>query len=454
MARVKYATQYDKMTKTPVKGLVVALGLPTTVSMLVTNIYNVADTYFVGKLGTSASGAIGVVFGLMAILQAFGFMLGHGAGSNISRHLGAKEVEDAKRYASTSFFLALGCGLCIMAIGLCRLDGLCRLLGSTETILPFAREYAFFILLAAPAMTTSCVMNNILRYEGRATLAMIGLTLGGVINIFGDWLLMFGIARMGIAGAGLSTTISQYISAIVLFLMFRNGRTQSTFNVRYFTTDMRVVKNILTVGFPSLVRQGLTSVSTMILNNCAGLYGDAAVAAMSICTRIVNFLWCVGLGIGQGFQPVCAFNYGAGNYKRVRTAYWFTALFGTVVLSVLSAFGFLFAPVLVRLLRNDPSVVAIGTFALKAQCLSMVTLAFSVTSNMLFQSIGKSLQATLLSVLRSGLCFIPILVVFTRTFGLRGVQLAQPVSDVTTFFCTIPFIVRFLTSLPQNDKSV
>jgi putative MATE family efflux protein len=300
-------------------------------------------------------------------------------------------------------------------------------------------------------MTTSCVMNNILRYEGRATLAMVGLTLGGLVNILGDWLLMFGAFHMGILGAGLSTTISQYLSAIVLFLMFHTGKTQSSFHPRYFTTDPIVIRNIITVGFPAMVRQGLTSVSTMVLNNCAGAYGDPAVAAMSICTKIVNFLWCVGLGIGQGFQPVCAFNYGAKNFKRVRDAYRFTVGFGTAVLTVLSAAGFLFAPSLVRLLRDDPHVVAIGSYALRAQCLSMVTLAFSVSSNMMFQSIGKSLEATILSLFRSGLCFIPILVVLSHIIGLQGVQLAQPLSDLVTFFLTIPFIVRFLSRLPVDD---
>ncbi|MCH3906912.1 MAG: MATE family efflux transporter [Sphaerochaeta sp.] len=445
-------SQYDTMTKTPVRVLVIRLGLPTTVSMLVTNIYNVADTSFVGQLGTSASGAVGVVFGLMAILQAFGFMLGHGAGSNIARHLGAQEVEDAKRYASTSFYLALAAGVVIMVIGLCNLDGLCRLLGSTETILPYARIYAACILIAGPAMTTSCVMNNILRYEGMATLAMIGLTLGGVVNIFGDWLLMFGAFHLGILGAGLSTTISQYLSAIVLFFMFHTGRTQSSFHPKYISTKPLMLKNIITVGFPSMIRQGLTALSTMVLNISCGPYGDAAVAAMSICARIINFLWCVGLGIGQGFQPVSAFNYGARAYRRVRDAYRFTVLFGTVLLSDFAVLGFIFAPSLVRLLRDDPQVVAIGAFALRAQCATMVCLGFTVASNMLFQSIGKSLVATILALMRSGLCFIPLLLVLTRTMGLRGIQLAQPLADVATFILTIPFVLQFFSRLPREDQ--
>ena len=181
-------SQYRKMTETPVSRLIIILGIPTTISMLVTNIYNMADTYFVGKLGTSASGAVGIVFGLMAIIQAFGFMFGHGAGSIISRRLGARDLESASRFASTSFVSSFAAGAMVTLFGMLFLEPLVRLLGSTDTILPFAKTYAAFILLAAPFMASSCVLNNILRYEGRAAFAMIGLTTGSVINIFGDCL--------------------------------------------------------------------------------------------------------------------------------------------------------------------------------------------------------------------------------------------------------------------------
>ena len=296
MSRTVYQNDYEKMTKMPVQQLILSLSVPTTISMLVTNIYNVADTYFVSSIGTSATGATGIVFALMAIIQAFGFMLGHGAGSNISRKLGAKHIEEARIYASTSFFLSIVCGLLIMVIGLTFLDPLMRLLGSTDTILPYARSYATFILIAAPAMAAGCVMNNILRYEGKAFYAMIGLTSGGIINIFGDMLLIFGCG-MGIAGAGLATAISQYISAAILIIPYLTGKTQSRFSIGQVSHDSVVLKNIFFVGFPSMMRQGLQSISVMVLNLMAAAYGDAAIAAMSIASRVINFLFCVGLGL-------------------------------------------------------------------------------------------------------------------------------------------------------------
>ena len=304
------SAQYKKMTETPVPKLILMLGLPTTISMLVTSIYNMADTYFVGQIGTSASGAIGIVFGLMAIIQAFGFMFGHGAGSIISRSLGAKNLERASVIASTAFLCAALAGLLLSVFGLLFINPLMRLLGSTDTILPYARTYAIFILLAAPFMASSCVLNNVLRYEGRAALAMIGLVSGSLLNIFGDWLLVSRL-DMGVAGAGISTAISQTISFCILFSMFLRGKTDSKVKFKWITKDFKDVLLICQTGLPSLMRQGLSSISTMVLNGQAGIYGDAAVAAMSIVNRICFLILSVGLGIGQGFHPVSAFNYGA-----------------------------------------------------------------------------------------------------------------------------------------------
>ena len=308
------------MTKTPVPKLVLRLGLPTTVSMLVTSIYNMADTFFVSQLGTSVSGATGVVFALMAIINAFGFMFGHGAGSNISRKLGAHDVESARVFASTSFFLSLLAGSFIGIFGFLFHAPFMRLLGSTDSILPHAIEYSTWILIAAPAMASSCVMNNILRYEGKAFFAMLGLASGGILNIFGDMFLIFGL-NLGVRGAGISTAVSQYISMVILISPFLRGKVQSRIHIRYVTRSFDDVKNIITTGFPSLMRQGLNSVSVMILNQCSAAYGDAAIAAMSIVTRIIMFLFCIALGIGQGFQPVSAFNYGAKKYSRVRECF-------------------------------------------------------------------------------------------------------------------------------------
>ena len=446
------SAQYIKMTETPVAKLILMLGIPTTISMLVTSIYNMADTYFVGQIGTSASGAVGVVFGLMAIIQAFGFMFGHGSGSIISRSLGAKDIKRASQIGSTGFLWAMMTGAIISVLGILFLDPLMRLLGSTETILPYARTYAFYILLAAPFMASSCVLNNVLRYEGRAALAMIGLVSGGLLNILGDFIMVNRLG-MGVRGAGLATAISQTISFCILLSIFLLGKTDSKLSLSSVSKDINDVILICKTGFPSLVRQGLSSVSTMVLNGQAGIYGDAAVAAMSIVNRVCFFAFSVGLGIGQGFQPVSAFNYGAKKYGRVRKGFFVTLAIGEVFLGTFAMIGFLNAEKLVGLFRDDPAVIAIGTVALSAQMLSLFFQPLAVCANMMFQSIGKNGIATILSMLRSGVCLIPTLLILSTTLGLTGIEIAQPVSDVLTFVISVPFVVSFLRTLKELEQT-
>lgn len=449
----KQNLQYIKMTETPVSKLIITLGIPTTISMLVTNIYNMADTYFVGKIGTSASGAVGIVFGLMAIIQAFGFMFGHGAGSIISRRLGAGDLKSASKFASTSFACSLAAGGIILLAGLVFLNPLMRLLGSTDTILPYARTYAVFILLAAPFMAGSCVMNNILRYEGRAALAMAGLTTGGILNIFGDWLLMERF-HMGVMGAGISTAVSQLISFGILLYMFLSGKTESRLSVKWITREAGDIALICKTGLPSLMRQGLSSLATMVLNGQAGMYGDAAVAAMTIVNRICFFIFSVALGIGQGFQPVAAFNYGAKKYDRVRKGFLFTWMMGEILMGTAAVAGLLFSAHLVGFFRNDPQVVEIGNFALRVQFAALIFLPLSVCENMVFQSIGKNGAATFLSALRSGLFFIPVIFALSKLLGLTGVQISQTVADIMTFFVSIPFAVKFFRELGQAEREL
>lgn len=444
------AEHYIKMTETPVSRLIVSLGIPTTISMLVTSFYNMADTFFVGRIDTSASGAVGVVFGLMAIIQAFGFMFGHGAGSIIARKLGQRKQEDASVTASTSFACSLIAGLMIMVFGLLFVDPLMRLLGSTETILPYSRTYGTYILIAAPIMTGSCVLNNILRYEGRAMFAMVGLTTGGMLNIFGDWLLMTKFS-MGMDGAGISTACSQCVSFFLLFYMFLSGKTQSKLSVRKCSWKINAIMNIVKTGFPSMMRQGLSSISTMILNGYAGAYTDAAVAAMSIVNRICFFIFAVGLGLGQGFQPVCAFNYGAKKYARVKKSFWFTVMAGEVMLGAFAVVGMFMSSELIGLFRDDPAVIEIGTFALRVQFISLFFIPLTVCGNMMFQSVGANGRATFLSALRSGLCFIPFLIVLTALFDLTGIQVSQAVADVATFVLTVPFVISFFRKMPAGE---
>lgn len=448
--REAYESQYDKMTRAPISELVVKLGIPTTLSMLVTNIYNMVDTMFVGQLGTSASGAVGIVFGYMAVLQAFGFMFGQGSGSIISRMLGQKNKEDASRIASTAFFTVFFIGVLISVLSACALTPLMYLLGSTDTILPYAKTYVMYIIIAAPFMTSCFALNNILRYEGRASLAMIGLVTGAVLNMIGDPLLMF-VFDMGIAGAGLSTALSQIVSFCILLGIFLSGKTQCKLSIRNYTKKPMEIWEIVSTGFPSLVRQGLASVSTMVLNGQAAMYGDAAVAAMSIVGRISMFVFAVGLGMGQGFQPVCGFNYGAGRYSRVKKAFKFTLYLSEIMIGVVAVFILIFSSQAIVIFRDDAEVIRIGTTALRFQCVALLFQPLSVLSNMTLQSTGHTAGATFLSMLRSGLYFIPILLGFTAAMGLTGIQLAQPAADVLSFATAIPFIMGFMRKLPEDE---
>ena len=446
----KYKTQFDMMTQQPVPSLIIKLGIPTMISMFITTLYNMADSYFVGQINTSASGATSVVMGLMAILQAMGFMFGHGSGSIISRKLGQKDIESARNYSATGFYSALFSGFAILILGGIFLTPLMVLLGSTPTILPYSRTYAICILCAAPALVSSCVMNNILRYEGRAFFAMIGLTSGGIVNIFLDALFMQKM-NMGILGAGLATAISQYLSWFILLTMFILKKTQTSLSFKYTKFNITILGDIVTTGLPSLARQGLASISTMLLNNAAGAYGDAAIAAMGIANRVSMFIFSAALGIGQGFQPVAGFNFGAKKYDRVRQGFFFTLSFGSLLLGIASIAVFLNAGECIKVFRNDPEVITIGIPALHAQCIGLFFVPFQVCNNMMFQSIGYKFNATFLSALRNGLFFIPVLLAFSWIFGLAGIQVAQAAADVLTCLACIPFTVSFFRKISNNS---
>lgn len=438
--------QYKEMTETSVEKLILRLSVPTIISMLVTNIYNMADTFFVGKLGTSASAAIGIVFSLMTINQALGFMCGHGCGSNISRKLGNKQGDEAIKFASTGFFMSLFLGVLIMIIGIIFMEPLLRIMGSTDTIMPYAKSYGICILLSAPFMTGSCVLNNVLRYEGKASLAMVGLTLGGVLNIIGDPIFIF-VFNMGTLGAGISTAVSQVISFFVLLLMFGGDRTVSRLRFSAISWDIKDILNILYTGLPSLIRQGMMSVSTMVLNYMSMPYGDAAIAAMSIVSRVCNFIFAIALGISQGFQPVSAFNFGAKKFKRVKRAFIFCCGLSMIILGILSVLSLIFSGHIIGLFRDDADVIGVGTFALRAQCIVLFVSPITLAASMMFQGAGENLASSIASFLRSGITFIPMVAILPRFFGIYGIQLAQPVADVISFVVVMPIIVRFFKKI-------
>ena len=446
------ALQFRRMTETPIPQLVLSLAAPTILSMLITSIYNLADTFFVGQISTSASGAVGVVSSLMAIIQALGFMLGHGAGTIISRSLGSRDTTAATRFASTSFFTALVFGVVLAVAGLGTLPHFMMLLGSTETILPHACAYARPILIAAPLMISSLVMNNILRYEGKASFAMIGLVTGGVLNIALDPLFMF-VFGLGTAGAGIATALSQSISFCILLSMFLRGKTVSQFRLSAVTREARDFGRILLGGAPSFGRQGLNSIGGMLLNLAARSYGDAAVAGMSIVSRIFLFIISVAIGVGQGLQPVASFNYGARKYRRVRQAAIFTIEAAFCMLVVLVGLCWVNGDALIRLFRDDPAVTAVALPAFHYQCLAMLLQPIIVVANMTFQSVGASGRATFLACCRQGVFFIPLILILPRTHGLFGVEICQPIADVLTFLVSLPFLIAFLQQLGRMDDA-
>lgn len=443
--------KYKTMTEKPVSSLICRLAVPTIISMLVTSFYNMADTFFVARIGTSATAAVGVSFALMAIIQAFGFFCGHGSGNYISRKMGQHRFDEAQQMAATGFFTALALGTVIFLLGEILIDPLCRILGATETILPYARQYLRLILIGAPYMTASLVLNNQLRFQGSAFYAMVGIASGAVLNIALDPLFIF-VFDMGVSGAALATIISQFVGFVLLLKSTTQGG-NLRIRLRNVTFSKYYYSQIINGGMPSLCRQGLGSVATICLNLMAGPYGDAAIAAMSVVGRVMNLAASVVTGFGQGFQPVCGFNYGAFLYDRVKEGFWFCVKVATVILIVLSAAGYLLAPQVIQLFsKNDPQVIAIGTQALRWQCLTFPLCGWITICNMMLQTIGKSFRASLLAMSRQGLFVIPAVLLLPALIGIQGVEIAQPIADVCSFVLAIPLQLSVLHEMTVKQR--
>lgn len=450
-------TQEEKfrtMTETPVDRLVWSLAIPTIISMLITSIYNMTDTYFVSQISTSASGAVGVAFALMAIIQAIGFTLGMGSGNYISRLLGQKNRQYASQVAATGFFTALILGATLAVVGLLSLQPLVYALGATDTIAPYAKDYIKYILLGMPYMAASFVLNNILRFQGSAFYAMLGIAAGSLLNIVLDPLLIFGFG-MGTGGAALATIISQLVSfGILLYNTERFGILKIRF--KNFTFEWKIYKEILRGGLPSFYRQSLGSIAMVALNFSTGPYGDSAVAAMSIVNRVFFFAISAMLGFGQGFQPVCGFNYGARKYRRVLDAFWFCIRTSAVALVAISVVIFAFSSQIMSLFRKeDIDVITIGARALRFQCIGFPLSAWVIMTNMLLQTIGKGTQASIIAISRQGLFFLPAILLLPHVMGITGVQISQLVSDILSFSLAVPLgisILRELSSLHNKAE--
>lgn len=442
---------HKKMTEESVSKIIISLGIPTTISMLITNIYNMADTYFVGTLGDSAQAAPGILFTLQCIIQAVAFMLGHGAGTYVAKYLAQKNIDLASSYTTTAFVGGALIGISMSMVGLLFLEPILRFLGSTETILPHAKDYGMWILISCPFLICSLVLNNVLRYEGKAFYAMFGLGTGGIINIVGDFVLIK-IFDMGVYGAGLSTAASQIISFTILLIMYIK-QAQSHLSLKLIAKEAEVYINIFKMGLPSLIRQGLTSISNGLLNNLIKPFGDAPIAAMSIVQKYSSFVMCVGLGIGQGYQPFASFNYELKEYDRVKKGTKFLMIFGIFAVGALATLGGIFAPQIIGIFQKEPAVIKVGTPALIYASIGLWFLPISVASNMLYQSIRKAAMASFMAIMRSGAVLIPVLLIVNALWGLEGIIMAQPISDILTGLITLPFFFMFFKKTPSTSKA-
>ena len=455
----KSEAYHKKMTEESVSKIIISLGIPTTISMLITNIYNMADTYFVGDIDYNAQAATGILFTLQCIIQAIAFMLGHGSGTFVAKYLAQKNLDRASTYTTTAFVAGGVIGTTVMVLGLIFLEPFLSVLGAKDVaIMEYAKDYGMWILISCPFIICSLVLNNVLRYEGKAFYAMFGLTTGGILNILGDYVLIK-IFDLKVYGAGLSTAVSQMISFIILLVLYIKYA-QSRISLKLIAKEGEVYLNIFKMGLPSLIRQGLTSISNGLLNNLIGnpalvdpAYSGEAIAAMSIVQKYSSFVMCVGLGIGQGYQPFSSFNYELKEYDRVKKGTKFLLAFGILAVGALATIGFIFAPTIVWLFQKDPKTIEIGIPAMRYASIGLWFLPISVACNMLYQSIRKAAMASFMAILRSGAVLIPVLLVTGMCFGLDGIIMAQGISDILTGIITIPFLIRFFKKTPSTAEA-
>ena len=448
----KSELQHKKMTETPIGRLLMKLSLPTIANMLLTSVYNMTDTYFVTSLGDGAIAGIGIVYAIQSIIQAVGFGVAMGAGSLVSIKFGEKDNKQANKFASSAILMGLILGSLIMVICLAALNPILKFIGATDTILPYARDYAIVILLAAPLMCTSYVTGPLLRAEGRATYSMIVGVCGGLINMVLDPIFIFTF-KMGVKGAALATALSQVISFSMAIGFYILNKGVIKISPKYISRNLKDYWQIIKIGAPTVFRQGLGSVSTTLLNGTAKFYGDAAVAAISIANKVYMLIRSVVLGVGQGFQPIAGCNYGAKRYARVKKAFFVASIYGSVVAVMGCVMCAVIPQELISILgAKNPEVIRIGARMLAMYSVALPFLGFSSYVNMLYQSLGFVKGATFLASCRQGVYFIPLIIVLPILLKLDGVLACQSIADILTFITCIPFCIWFIKKALNKEE--
>ena len=428
------------MLNEPIHRVIPKMAVPTIVAFLITSIYSLADTYFVSSLGTNATAAVSVNASLDQLIMMCGSMLAMGANSYIARLLGKNEDEKASRVLSTAFYSAFAIGAGLLIFGTIFMTPMVRLLGATPTCEQYSIDYATYVLMAAPFMACNFVMNQCLRSEGSATLSMVGMGFGGILNCILDPIFIFGF-DMGVAGASLATALSKTVSFAILIFPYVTRRSLLHLSIRNFLPSREILTEIVTVGSSSMFRNGLAVVSGILLNNLAGDISDSVMAGIGVCTKIMMFPFSIILGFGNGFQPVAGFNWGAKRYDRVKESYRFSsrvAFWGGLVMAVICIV--LSDWLIVLFAGTDAEMRRIGAFALITQSIALPIHAWVAIVNMFCVGLGNARDALLLSTSRQGTCFIPILFPLAWLFGAYGVGAVQAVADVLTVLLAIPIM--------------
>lgn len=438
--------QYIKMTTAPVGKLILSLAVPSMVTTMITSIYNLADTFFVGQIGTSATAAVGVVFSIIMVLGALGFWVGTGGSTLVSALLGAQKQEEANQIASSAFFISFFLGTFVALIGFFGGDSLLRLLGATETILPYAREYTRYILIAGPFSASSMALSQCLRAEGLSRESMIGQVTGGVLNMILDPLFIM-VFDWGIAGAAIATALSQIIGWAILLNNYLMKKTSVKISLRGMAKNGRQYFNLFYTGFPSLCRHCCNMLANIVLNTVAGGWGDAAIAAMSISSRLLYLSNAISNGMNQGSQPVLGYAFGMNNFKRVKEAFIYAVKVSMLSMCAFAVFGISLAPQLIGIFRDDPEVIRIGTTAFRLVCLALPLANFTNSANMMFQMVKKPILSSVLIMGRQIVVYIPALLFLPKFFDLLGLQMAGPIADIIMFCISLPVIIGYFKKI-------
>ena len=441
------------MLEQPIPRVIPKMAVPTIVAFLITSIYSLADTYFVSSLGTNATAAVSVNASLDQLIMMAGSMLAMGANSYIARLLGQGDDKKASQVLSTSFFLAAGLGVMLMIFGSIFMTPMVRLLGATPTCEEYAIEYATYILLAAPFMATSFVMNQCLRSEGSATLSMVGMGFGGVLNCILDPIFIFGL-DMGVAGASLATAISKIVSFGILIFPYIARRSMLHLSIRNFLPNWDIISNVVSVGSSSLFRNGLAVIAGILLNDLAGNISDSVLAGVGVCTKIMMFPFSIILGFGNGFQPVAGFNWGAKRFDRVRESYRFSSVVSLVGGGIMALLLGIFAdPIIVVFAGTDPEMREIGKLCIWLQCVALPIHAWVAMVNMLCVGLGNAKGAMLLATSRQGSCFLPILYPLALLFGAYGIAAVQAAADVLSLVLAIPIAISMTKRINRVQEA-